>query len=55
MDKEKLTSIAIYGVPAIVIGGMMVWHLHWFGLGETSTAAARHAGPASFVSAPPAT
>ena len=55
MDKEKLTGIAIYGVPAIIIGGMMAWHLHLFGLGEASTTAARHAGPASFASAPPTT
>ena len=55
MDKEKLTGIAIYGVPAIVIGGMMAWHLHLFGLGE-APAASHHAGPASFASAaPPAT
>lgn len=53
MDKEKLTSIAIYGVPAAVIGGMMAWHLHLFGLGDASTTAPRHAGPASFASAPP--
>ena len=53
MDKEKLTGIAIYGVPAIIIGGMMAWHLHLFGLGEATTAAARHAGPVSFASAPP--
>ena len=52
MDKEKLTGIAIYGVPAIVIGGMMAWHLHLFGLGE-APAASHHAGPASFASAAP--
>lgn len=52
MDKEKLTSIAIYGVPAAVIGGMMAWHLHLFGLGE-APAASYHAGPAFFASAPP--
>ncbi|MEB8535525.1 hypothetical protein [Acidithiobacillus ferriphilus] len=52
MDKDKLTGIAIYGVPAVIIGGMMAWHLHLFGLGE-APAASHHAGPASFASAAP--
>jgi hypothetical protein len=54
MDKQKLTGIAIYGIPAAIIGGMMAWHLHLFGLGE-APAASHHAGPTSFTSAPPGT